>query len=77
MWHLIHHRRDQKLPRPPRGKDSALGMAERQRMERERLAERLKSYCRGKESGPFGYDARAVPSRRQNKRWRSEGRSWS
>jgi hypothetical protein len=24
-------------------------MAERQRMERERLAERLKSYCRGKE----------------------------
>jgi hypothetical protein len=47
MWHLIHHRRDQKLPRPPRGKDSALGMAERQRMESERLAERLKSYRRG------------------------------
>jgi hypothetical protein len=51
MWHLIHHRRDQKPPRPPRGKDSALGMAERQRMERERLAERLKSYRRGKETG--------------------------
>jgi hypothetical protein len=50
MWHLIHHRRDQKLPRPSRSKDSALGMAERQRMERERLAERLKSYRRGKET---------------------------
>jgi hypothetical protein len=53
MWHLIHHRRDQKLRRPPRGKDSALGMVERQRMERERLAGRLKCYRRGKgESEP-------------------------
>jgi hypothetical protein len=50
MWHLIHHRRDQKLPRPPRGKNGALGMAERQRMERERLVGRLKSYRRRKET---------------------------